>query len=184
MHESAMKKREPASEAKHIQLVDCLLAWSAAEKLSPKDPWYCPSCKDHREATKKLDLFKLPKILVIHLKRFSHANRIYREKIDALVDFPIVGLDLTSIALGAQQEPPVYDLFAVSNHMGGLGKKEGKKKGNCIKGGGHYTAYAKNYTNGKWYVFDDSSTSEIKAESVKTSSAYVLFYRRRDASNL
>ena len=37
---------------------------------------------------------------------------------------------------------PLYDLFAVSNHYGGLG-------------GGHYTAYAKN--NGKWYDFNDSS---------------------------
>ena len=35
-----------------------------------------------------------------------------------------------------------YDLYAVSNHYGGLG-------------GGHYTAYGKN--NGKWYEFNDSS---------------------------
>ena len=33
---------------------------------------YCPSCKKHQQATKKFDLWKLPKILVIHLKRFSY----------------------------------------------------------------------------------------------------------------
>lgn len=33
-------------------------------------------------------------------------------------------------------EEPIYELYAVSNHYGGLG-------------GGHYTAYAKN--NGKWF---------------------------------
>lgn len=42
-------------------------------------PWnifrYCPSCKVHQQATKKFDLWSLPKILVVHLKRFSY-NRL------------------------------------------------------------------------------------------------------------
>lgn len=36
---------------------------------------YCPSCKKHQQATKKFDLWSLPKILVVHLKRFSY-NRL------------------------------------------------------------------------------------------------------------
>jgi hypothetical protein len=64
----------------------------------------------------------------------------------------------------------VYELYAVSNHYGSLG-------------GGHYTAYAKNHRENKWYKFDDSSVSSVQAESVKTSAAYVLFYRlKEDAS--
>ncbi|KAF9091319.1 CSN-associated deubiquitinating enzyme Ubp12 [Mortierella sp. GBA35] len=35
----------------------------------------------------------LPDILVVHLKRYSHIQA-WRDKIDALVDFPIHGLDL------------------------------------------------------------------------------------------
>lgn len=62
---------------------------------------------------------------------------------------------------------PVYDLFAVSNHYGGLG-------------GGHYTAYCRMPDNGRWYCFDDSHVSEISTETVLSSAAYVLFYRRRD----
>jgi ubiquitin carboxyl-terminal hydrolase 4/11/15 len=42
-----------------------------------------------------------------------------------------------------------YDLFAVSNHFGGLG-------------GGHYTAFAKNPLNNKWHDFNDSMVSSIK----------------------
>ena len=61
----------------------------------------------------------------------------------------------------------MYDLYAVDNHFGGLG-------------GGHYTAFAKNPVNGLWYNFDDSSVRPVaQPESVKTSAAYLLFYRRR-----
>jgi ubiquitin carboxyl-terminal hydrolase 4/11/15 len=64
----------------------------------------------------------------------------------------------------------VYELYAVSNHYGSLG-------------GGHYTAYAKNHRENKWYKFDDSSASSVQAESVKTSAAYVLFYRLKEDAN-
>ena len=33
---------------------------------------YCPDCKEFVQATKKFDLWRLPDILVIHLKRFSY----------------------------------------------------------------------------------------------------------------
>ena len=62
-------------------------------------------------------------------------------------------------------DEPVYELYAVSNHYGGLG-------------GGHYTAYAKN--NGKWYEFNDSSVRAINGGSISGSGAYILFYKRKD----
>jgi len=37
-----------------------------------------------------------------------------------------------------------------------------------------------NKDNGRWYNFDDSHVSETRSESVVSSAAYVLFYRRRD----
>lgn len=49
---------------------------------------YCPQCRKHQRATKKFDLWALPKILVVHLKRFSY-NRYWRDKLDAVVEFPI-----------------------------------------------------------------------------------------------
>lgn len=49
---------------------------------------YCPNCKRHQQATKKFDLWSLPKILVVHLKRFSY-SRYWRDKLDTVVEFPV-----------------------------------------------------------------------------------------------
>jgi hypothetical protein len=47
-------------------------------------------------------------------------------------------------------------------------------------GGGHYTAYAQNRLDKKWYKFDDSNVASVDESKVQTSSAYMLFYRRKD----
>lgn len=89
-----------------------------------------------------MDLWSTPDILVIQLKRFQYIPGqyfVHREKISDVVDFPIEGLDLSQYVIGphTDEAPPVYDLYAVSHHMGGLG-------------GGHYTATCKNFLNNKW----------------------------------
>ncbi|GAA5944501.1 hypothetical protein JCM3775_005877 [Rhodotorula graminis] len=170
---------------KVITLADCLGEFTKEERLGEDDMWYCGACKEHKQATKKVELWKVPDVLVFALKRFS-SSRYSRDKIDDLVDFPIDGLDLTEWVEGDKVEhrlademgdaaPSVtapdsltYDLYAVSNHFGGLG-------------GGHYTAFAKNHENGRWYDFDDSRVSEIQPDRIKSSAAYLLFYRRRTA---
>jgi ubiquitin carboxyl-terminal hydrolase 4/11/15 len=153
-----------------VSLYDCLELFTQAEQLGPDDPWYCNKCKEFRQATKKFDVWKVPRILVVHLKRFSYQNKYWREKLDTFVDFPLDNLDLSPHVLGPVSTPPVYELYSVSNHYGSLG-------------GGHYTAYAKNHRENKWYKFDDSSASSVQAESVKTSAAYVLFYRLKEDAN-
>jgi ubiquitin carboxyl-terminal hydrolase 4/11/15 len=79
--------------------------------------------------------------------RFS-AHRTFRDKIEALVDCPIEGLDLSGRVGLPEGKDLIYDLFAVDNHYGGLG-------------GGHYTATAKNFFDGKWYDYNGTSTSRI-----------------------
>lgn len=148
-----------------IQLSDCLDLFTTTEKLGAKDPWYCPRCEKHQQATKKFDLWSLPDTLIIHLKRFSY-NRYFRDKIDTLVEFPTKHLDLQKLVINPEAGPVVYDLIAVSNHYGGLG-------------GGHYTAYCKNYEKNAWYYFDDSSVSESDEESTVTKAAYVLVYQKK-----
>ncbi|KAI9024965.1 hypothetical protein CLU79DRAFT_718102 [Phycomyces nitens] len=156
---------------KTVTLGDCLDEFTKRELLGEEDLWYCPSCKKHQRATKKFDLWRMPEIMVVHLKRFNH-SRTLRDKIDALIDFPTEGLDLTDrvLDLDANQLGPnerlLYDLYAVDNHFGGLG-------------GGHYTAYAQNSKDQMWYNFDDSHASKVQVGQVKTSAAYLLFYKRR-----
>ena len=125
-----------------FSLGDCLDEFGKPEILSENDAWYCPRCKEHRRASKTFELWKAPDILVIHLKRFSAHGR-FNNKLDVMVDFPLEGLDLSS-RLATKQEDgnnAVYELFAVDNHYGGLG-------------GGHYTAYAKNFIDKAWYEFN------------------------------
>jgi ubiquitin carboxyl-terminal hydrolase 4/11/15 len=157
---------EVPEEPKEITLDNCLTLFTEKEKLGKEDAWFCPECKDFVQATKKFDLWKLPQVLVIHLKRFSY-NRYWRDKLDTLIEFPIKGLDLGQYVKSQDQPESVYDLFAVSNHFGGMG-------------GGHYTAYCKNKSTGKWYNFDDSHVSETTQDRIVSSSAYLLFYCRRD----
>lgn len=140
--ELVAKKQSRAERRKNgITLEDCLNEFGKEEILSEADTWYCPRCKEHRRATKKFELWKTSDILVMHLKRFSSSG-FRRDKLEVLVDFPIEGLDLTSRVIEKEDgKSEIYDLFAVDDHWGGLG-------------GGHYTAFAKNYNDDKWYEYN------------------------------
>jgi ubiquitin carboxyl-terminal hydrolase 4/11 len=169
-------KAAAAKSQRGISFQDCLDEFTREEQLGEDDPWYCPQCKKHQQATKKFDLWSVPDVLVVHLKRFSN-SRALRDKIEAFVDFPIEGLDLTEMVqerkvarqlqeqgvdiaqlnFGDLEEPLLYDLYAVDEHRGGLG-------------GGHYRAYASNDVTGQWYQFDDAFVSLSRPEAAVVSS--------------
>lgn len=140
----AARKYRESQRKQGISLDDCLKEFEKEEILSEQDTWYCPRCKEHRRASKKFDLWKTPDILAVHLKRFSSAG-YRREKLDVLVDFPVEGLDLTHRVVDkGDGKSEIYDLIAVDDHWGGLG-------------GGHYTAFAKNFIDGEWYEYNGKS---------------------------
>eukprot|EP00644_Phytophthora_capsici_P009076 jgi/Phyca11/541366/estExt2_Genewise1Plus.C_PHYCAscaffold_60597 len=166
-----MKDLQITPKADTLTLFDCLTKFTEREQLGEANTWYCPKCKNHVRAFKKFDLFSLPKVLIFQLKRFRYAQNAFymnRDKISTLVDFPIEDLDLSPFLIGpGNGSEPVYDLYAVSEHWGGLG-------------GGHYTAVAKNPVNKRWFNFNDSHTSPTSPEAAVSPKAYVLFYIRRD----
>jgi ubiquitin C-terminal hydrolase len=152
---------------KAISLHDCMQRFLAAEVLSEGDAWFCSGCKNHVQAEKQIGLWKLPPVLIIHLKRFAFLSNRYREKLEELVEYPLEGLDMSPYLLpGAPEAGRVaFDLFAVSNHMGGLG-------------GGHYTAFARPGEN--WWLFNDEATSVVENSSrIVSPNSYILYYRRR-----
>jgi ubiquitin carboxyl-terminal hydrolase 4/11/15 len=199
-----------AKTRRGISLQDCLDEFTKEEQLGEEDPWYCPQCKKHQQATKKFDLWSVPDVLVVHLKRFSN-SRALRDKIEAFVEFPIEGFDLTEMVqerkiakqlqeegvdiaqlkFGDLDESLLYDLYAVDEHRGGLG-------------GGHYRAYAYNDVTDHWYQFDDSFVTISRPEAAvvsfsssldcdantssfglfQNSDAYLLFYKRRTSRPL
>lgn len=74
-----------------FRLEESLRLFTEEEVLRGKEEWFCPRCKVHREATKKLTIWRLPQILVIQLKRFSFRNILFRDKLNDFVDFPLEG---------------------------------------------------------------------------------------------
>merc|ERR1712216_6821 len=89
------------------------------------------------------------------------------------LDFPLSGLKLApfcsdaSAADDGEQENHVYDLCAVSNHLGDIG-------------GGHYTADCRNPVDGTWYRYNDSKVVAIDPrEHIDGVAVYMMFYVRR-----
>ncbi|KAK6506680.1 CSN-associated deubiquitinating enzyme Ubp12, variant 2 [Arthrobotrys musiformis] len=170
--EELLKKRKTreARKRRGIHIDDCFDEFGREETLNDDNQWYCPRCKEHRNAKKSMQIWRVPDIIALQFKRFS-STRSFRDKIDAAIDFPIEGLDLTGRVLESDGKSLIYDLIAVDNHFGGLG-------------GGHYTANARNWVDKKWYYFDDSSARQTPATSINGSAAYLVFYRRRSSNTL
>lgn len=176
--EARRSERENAHE-KTKSLEDCLDEFAKEEPLDAANAWYCPKCKTHQQANKTFELWRAGDILVFHLKRFSN-SRSLSDKIDAEIRFPVRGLDLSD-RLGERKlrakkgdtdlPAAVYDLMGVVNHYGGLG-------------GGHYTAFAQNFYDDTFHNFNDANVNAMDAEALVSSSAYLLFYRRRSEQPL
>ncbi|XP_044088016.1 ubiquitin carboxyl-terminal hydrolase 8 isoform X3 [Neovison vison] len=152
----------PLASTSKCTLQDCLRLFSKEEKLTDNNRFYCSHCRTRRDSLKKIEIWKLPPVLLVHLKRFSYDGR-WKQKLQTSVDFPLENLDLSQYVIGPKNNLKKYNLFSVSNHYGGLD-------------GGHYTAYCKNAARQRWFKFDDHEVSDISVSSVKSSAAYILFY--------
>jgi ubiquitin C-terminal hydrolase len=53
------------SKKDSINLDNCFEAFSREELLTGTDQWFCSKCKEQRDILKKLELFRLPKILIL-----------------------------------------------------------------------------------------------------------------------
>uniref|UniRef100_A0A671K5B5 Ubiquitin carboxyl-terminal hydrolase n=1 Tax=Sinocyclocheilus anshuiensis TaxID=1608454 RepID=A0A671K5B5_9TELE len=150
-----------------VSLMDCMRLFTKEDVLDGDEKPTCYRCKARRRCTKKFTVQKFPKILVLHLKRFSEA-RVRTSKLSTFVNFPMKDLDLREFA-SDRSSSAVYTLYAVSNHSG-------------TTMGGHYTAYCCNPKNGEWYTYNDSRVTPMSASQVRSSDAYVLFYERAPPS--
>lgn len=162
------KHKSPKNEQ---NLSDCLDYFRQNEKLDKDNSWYCSACKDHVEASKKIEIYSVPPVLIFCLQRFKSHNIYFKEKLEDKIVFPVENLDMSPYVMSSQQKQQqsmLYDLYAVSNHYGSLAF-------------GHYTAYAKNPETGKWHDFNDSTVTEVDDPSELASpAAYVLYYIRKD----
>ncbi|KAM6173153.1 ubiquitin carboxyl-terminal hydrolase 2 isoform 1-T1 [Erethizon dorsatum] len=144
-----------------VTLMDCMRLFTKEDVLDGDEKPTCCRCRARKRCIKKFSIQRFPKILVLHLKRFSE-SRIRTSKLTTFVNFPLRDLDLREFA-SENNNHTVYNLYAVSNHSG-------------TTMGGHYTAYCRSPVTGEWHTFNDSSVTPMSSSQVRTSDAYLLFY--------
>jgi ubiquitin carboxyl-terminal hydrolase 4/11/15 len=145
---------------------DCFRLFEETEILDKDNMWYCSKCKEFVCARKTMQIYKLPPVLIICLKRFKSQNKLYMKKINSLVHYPVTQLPVGTFAIREDDKAAKYNLFGVSNHMGGMG-------------GGHYTAHCLDERTGKWVEYDDSHIRLMDKPREPDSESYILFYQRQ-----
>jgi len=107
-HFSAEKK---SADEPELSVDSSLRLFLKEEKLGKDNEWFCPQCKDHRQAFKKFDLWRLPEVLIIHLKRFYFSmDSREKYKIDCKVDIPFRSDSVFCGSLWIAQ-PPLFLLL-------------------------------------------------------------------------
>uniref|UniRef100_A0A1I8HI93 Ubiquitin carboxyl-terminal hydrolase n=2 Tax=Macrostomum lignano TaxID=282301 RepID=A0A1I8HI93_9PLAT len=152
-------------------LQSCLKLFTSRETLEGDEMPTCEKCKARRKCDKSFSLYRLPKILVVNLLRFTREG--FRTKLDTLVDYPF-DLDLTPFVDAESRQANKfgtrYSLYGVSEHSG-------------TTLSGHYTATVRHaYDRNKWMAFNDTRVSNSTAEAAVSSLGYVLFYEAVDSS--
>ena len=173
--------------------------YTSEERLGQDDAFFCPQCNKKREVVKKLGVWSVPDVLVVHLKRFRQSTRA-TNKLETMVNFPLDGFDMSPNMARAPDSVPtteptsnglrVLSAFSPWKHpkrfrMGGRDVEDTTYElysvcnhhGSDLQGG-HYTAVCRNPTDGQWYSFDDVHTKQIPESEVVTKDAYILFYQK------
>lgn len=150
--------------SKNVTLDDCLREFAKVEILDSDNKFKCEKCNNNIQAQKTLQIWRMPDVLTILLKRFEFNGNVGR-KINVPVDYPM-DLDLSDFCGGYDKVRAMYRLSGVCNHSGDVG-------------GGHYYAFA-NGQNG-WKKYNDESVSDLSEDdAIKSQAAYCLFYTRTD----
>ena len=131
-------------------LEDAYRNFKSGAKLESDDKYFCEKCQAKRTASKRHTIDTWPKYINIWLKRFRHNGKRVTKN---------------------NQELDIPFEWRHNNHLQGAIIHYGSLDG------GHYVYVGKH--DSKWYLFNDSSVSEIKSESeLKSllSNAYWLYY--------
>jgi len=141
-------------------LVECLEAELNDETISDYE---CEKCKPERTvAVRRTRVWKLPKNLIIVLKRFTYDGRKIHTPIQSISN--TVELDSLYSTLSPNKKDSTFNLNSIVDHHGSAT-------------GGHYTAQSLHRSEHKWFVYDDQnvfSTSEPRAGE----STYIIFLEK------
>ena len=119
------------------------------------------------ETYRQIKLMKVPKYLIIVLKRYRNVNSGNLLKSTNIISFPIDNLDLSSYSEGYETLECNLRLISIGCHKGMLN-------------GGHYYAICRNKDD-LWYKCDDQDIEEYSVESNKNNlfkEGYILIYEK------
>jgi ubiquitin C-terminal hydrolase len=143
-------------------LTQCLAEHQTHETLNQEGhptQWTCDVCGVAAPSIKTTEIWKLPPVLVVDLKRFSSNGRRFIKNIQR-VQIPMV---LGAVPLSTYPERVTYNLRAIANHRGGLNS-------------GHYWALCRNPSTSDvvWNAHNDGSVKE--GVPFDDRDAYLVFY--------
>merc|ERR1719347_1724475 len=203
-HSSVKQVMDAPEESSSVSLQECFSLYTSEERLGKDDAFFCPQCNKKREVVKKLGVWSVPDVLVVHLKRFRQSTRV-TNKLETMVEFPMENFDMSPNMARTVENPAanrhqipstttansfkVLSAFSPWKHPKRF--RPGSEREDTIYElysvcnhhgsdlqGGHYTAVCKNPTDGQWYSFDDMHTKQVSESDVVTKDAYILFYQK------
>ncbi|MFH4976930.1 hypothetical protein AB6A40_003639 [Gnathostoma spinigerum] len=147
-----------------INLEECIARHFRPVVLDGSCKWNCPKCCVPRTATRSTFIWNLPRVLVVHLKRFS-LSEFGWEKNDIFVQYGFVfSLSRYIHPLSPYSDSNArFNLYAVTNHSGRLNS-------------GHYTSIAYNYKAKKWLSFDDELVNVVDSNHICNRNAFILYF--------
>ena len=149
-------------KGKSVDITTCFKNYFSSEILGGGESVNCDYCKIPTPTTKKLSLWRFPKIFIIHLKRYTQNISGNYTRNNCLVDFTP---DLSFHVYPKNKKKVInYNLKTVVNHFG------------YTPHGGHYTSMVKNQHN--WLHIDDCNIYKCDESELCTPTAYILIYER------
>ncbi|KAL4265009.1 Ubiquitin carboxyl-terminal hydrolase [Pleurotus pulmonarius] len=146
-------------------LKDALRKFGAIDHLKGADKYKCEKCKKPVNAQKQFTIDEAPRVLTVHLKRFSPLGR----KIGNHVAYD-ERVSLQQV-MSEGKYGPSYSLYGVICHAGGGPNS------------GHYYAFVKS-KEGRWFEMNDESVSMARGTPLNIKNAYMLFYLQNKGEGL
>ena len=142
-------------------LRDALNHYTNAELLTKDDKPYCEECEENTTTTKTITLFKLPQILIIHLRRFDYETQQKNSKAISISET----LNVTDFCSEAASTV-TYTLSGVIVHRG--------EAGSFLKSG-HFLTYIK---KNEWYQKNDSKVRNVVSfDDICKEDGYIFFFK-------
>ena len=135
-----------------ISLESCLELFFDEEMI---EDWFCEKCKMKTNSLLTTQIFKIPKVLIIHIIKPFQSSSYYNKQ---YIKFPLEDLIL-------QTSPDHFYSFSLYSYINYYGNN---KKG-------HYVCYNKIFND--WYCCDDETIYKYKCEN-KSDCIYLLFYKK------